>query len=201
MKTLEIKLYSFEELTKEAKQKAIENYKNEHCETIGTFWQEDNFNSIKAVLNFFNVKIKNFEIDYSSAARSFIDWELNLDYDDDIKNLCGARLFKYIHNNYIGKKTGSFNSIFDGKPDDGRCLFTGYCADCDLIVPIIEFLQKPTKYINFEDLINDVIYAGLKYIENDYDYQNSDESIIEELLNNDFYFNASGKIIRIEELN
>ena len=201
MKTLEIKLYSFDELTKDAKQKAIENYKNDHCETLGTFWQEENFESIKAVLNFFDVKIKNWSIDYSSAARSFIDWEFTSEYDEELKNLSGARLFKYIQNNYIGKKTGSFNSVFDGKHDEGRCLFTGYCADHDIISPIVEFLEKPTKYINFEDLINDVIYAGLQYIENEYNYQNSDEAITYELLNSDYYFNSSGKIIWLSDIN
>lgn len=201
MKTLEIKLYSFEELSEEAKNKAIENYKNDHCETLGTFWQEENFESIKAVLNFFDVKIKNWSIDYSSAGRSFIDWELNSDYDDDIKNLYGSRLYKYLQNNYIGRRTGSFNSVFDGKPDNGRCLFTGYCADCDLITPVVEFMERPIKNINFEDLINEIIYAGLKYIENDYDYQNSDESITEELINNDIYFNASGEIIWLSDIN
>ena len=193
MKTIKINLYRFEELSEEAKEKAIENYKNDNIETLGVSWQEENFESIKAVLNFFDVKIKNWSIDYSSAACSFIDWEFKSEYNEELKNLSGARLFKYILNNYIDKKTGSLNSVFDGKHDDGRCLFTGYCADGDIIAPIIEFLQKPTKYINFKDLISDVISAGLQYIENDYNYQNSDEAITEELLNSDFYFNASGK--------
>ena len=201
MKTLEINLYKFDELSDEAKEKAIKNYKNKYCEEIGIFWQEDNFNSIKAILNFFDVKIKYFEIDFSSAARSFINWEFTSEYNEELKNLFGARLFKYISNNYIGKKTGSFNSVFDGKHDMGRCLFTGYCADHDIISPVIEFLEKPTKYINFEDLINNVIYAGFKYIENDYNYQNSDEAITEEILNKDLYFNASGKIIFLNEIN
>ena len=201
MKTLEIKLYNFEELTKEAKQKAIENYKNDNFETLGEYWQEENFNSIKAILTFFDVKIKDFEIDYSSAARSCIYWEFKSEYTEELKNLFGARLFKYIQNNYIGKKTGSFNSVFDGKHDEGRCLFTGYCADHDIISPIVEFLEKPTKYINFEDLINNVISAGLQYIENEYNYQNSDEAITYELLNSDFYFNSSGKIIWLSDIN
>ena len=201
MKTLEIKLYSFDELSDEAKNKAIQNYKKEYCEEIGTFWQEENFNSIKAILNFFDVKIKYFEIDFSSAARSFINWEFTSDYSEELKNLSGSRLFKYILNNYIGKKTGSFDSVFDGKHDMGRCLFTGYYADHDIIYPVIEFLEKPTKSINFEDLINNVIYAGLNYIEKDYNYQNSDEAIIDDLLANNLYFNASGKIIWLNDIN
>lgn len=201
METIKINLYKFEELTEEAKNKAIENYKNDNFETLGEYWQEENFNSFKAILTFFDVKIKDFEIDYSSAARSCIYWEFTSEYDEELKNLSGARLFKYIQNNYIGKKTGSFNSVFDGKHDKGRCLFTGYCADHATIYPIVEFLEKPTKYINFEYLINDVISAGLQYIENEYNYQNSDEAITDELLNSDFYFNASGKIINADELN
>ena len=200
MKTINVNLYTFEELSQEAQKTAIENYKNDYCETIGTFWQDENFNSIKAVLTFFDVKLKNWSIDYWSAARSWIDWELNLDYDDEIKNLSGARLFKYLQNNYVDRRTGSFNSIFDGKPDNGRCLFTGYCADGDVIAPVIEFLERPTKNINFEDLINNIIYAGLKYIETDYDYQISDEAIKEEIINNDLYFNAEGREICPEAL-
>ena len=201
MRTLEINLYKFDELSDEAKEKAIKNYKNEYCEEIGTFWQEDNFNSIKAILNFFDVKIKNYEIDFSSAARSFINWEFTSEYNEEIKNLSGSRLYKYLQNNYVNRRTGSFNSVFDGKPDEGRCLFTGYCADHDIIYPVVEFLEKPTKYLNFKDLINNIIYAGLKYIENDFYYQNSDEAIIEEILNKDLYFNASGKIIWLSDIN
>lgn len=173
MRTVETSVYKFEELSDAAKSEAIENYRTTN-EDLGRHWQDENFESIKAVLDFFDVEITNYSIDYSSAAGSYVSWSLNLDYDEEIKNLSGARLFKYIQNNYIGRVPGAYGHIFDGKPDEGRCIFTGYCADHSVIEPVINFLERPTKNISFEDLIDDIIYAGLKYMEQDYEAQMSD---------------------------
>ena len=191
MKTILTKLYQFDELNETAQNYAIEQYRNNN-DFLGQYWQEENFESIKAVLNFFDWSIDDYSIEYWNANCSYVSISLNLDYAEEIANLSGIRLYKFLINNYVNKKTGSFNSVFDGKPDDGRCLFTGYCADGAVTQPIEEFLKRPTN-ITFEELMEECIYEGLKYIESDYHYQLSDEYIKDEIINNEMQFNAEGK--------
>lgn len=190
MKTILTKLYRFDELSKTAQDYAIEQYREKN-EYLGQHWQEDNFESIKAVLKFFDWSITNYSIEYWSAAHSYISISLNLDYAEEIANLSGVRLYKFLNNNYVNRRTGSFNSVFDGKPDNGRCLFTGYCADGSVTEPIEKFLKRPTD-ITFEELMEKCIYEGLKYIEDDYNHQLSDEYIKEEITDNGLQFNAEG---------
>lgn len=192
MKTISLNLYTFQELSPEAQTAAIENYRNEN-DDLGTFWQNENFQSIKSVLDFFGWSVFDWSIDYSSAARSYI--HANFTGDENIADLCGVRLWKYLQNNFVGKKTGSFDSIFDGQPDEGRCLFTGYCADHSIIDPVVKFLARPDKYTTFQDLMNYCIEAGLQYIESDYDSQMSDDYIRETLSDDDENkFTSDGEI-------
>jgi hypothetical protein len=71
MKTLEITLYSFNELTEQAKEKALTNYQ---CET-GYLWEHEAFDSLEAFFNAIGVKLTDYSIDWSNPNQSFIKYE------------------------------------------------------------------------------------------------------------------------------
>ena len=86
MKTVEIKIYSFDELSEKAKEKAINNFRNTH-DNYHIF--SEIIDTCKKVAALFGLK---FGREYATLLTGHID--------DDILNLSGERLYKYIVNNY-----------------------------------------------------------------------------------------------------
>ena len=67
MKTIELQLYKFDELSEDAQEYAISNYRNK-----GQYhWIDEGIDSIKAFCDHFGVNLKNYSI--SPYAHSFID--------------------------------------------------------------------------------------------------------------------------------
>jgi len=215
MKTIEIQLYSFDELTEDAKSNAIRHYQNNILSF--DFIYSDAEKTVDAFCNAFNVK---------SGSRSWLDCNTS-NIDDDVLNLKGFRLQKYIWNNYQNTlyKGKFYNSIANNKilihpcikvhyydvskgaicsssnfyysriQKTNSCVLTGICYDNDLLSPIYEFLQKrdfSNCSTSFDDLLRECFYNLKKSIENEIDYRNSDEAIIEDLEANDYDFLKDG---------
>jgi len=88
MRTIRTKIYSFDELSEAAKQNAIRHYQNDHL-TFDHIYH-DAKNTIDAFCEAFNVK---------TGSHSWLDCNTS-NIDDDILNLTGLRLRKYILNNF-----------------------------------------------------------------------------------------------------
>ena len=67
MKTIEIKVYEFDELDKQTKEKVIENYR--YINVDNTFW----YDCIKEEFNFLGLEIKEFDLGYRNYAKIYID--------------------------------------------------------------------------------------------------------------------------------
>lgn len=108
MKTIRIKIYKFNELSESAKQKAINDFRDKGIET--DFIYSDAENTVNAFCAAFNVK---------TGRHSWLECSLN-HIEDNILNLNGLRLRKYILNNfgsslYKGKYLNSFFSETEPK--------------------------------------------------------------------------------------
>lgn len=178
MKEVTVKVYSFSELSKEVQAKLIE--KERYAEYKEYFSCKEIFESFKAFMSHMDIDVKDWSIDYSNANRSYIKlgWP-RLEFDADMMH--GIRLWKYLMNNYstIVPKYSK-----DNKPEsiiDSCCPFTGVCFDHDVMEPFINFLKRPDKSTDFNELMEDCVNACLKAIENAYEYENSDEYIREGL--------------------
>ena len=92
-------LYSFDELSEDAKSRAKDNITNE-------YWAEWIFSDAHETLvkfcDIFNIDYRN--IDYLEPYRN----EYTIKQDEDILNLSGLRLHKYLINNY-------YNQLFEPK--------------------------------------------------------------------------------------
>lgn len=192
MKTIEIQLYKFNELSSEAQQNAIDKWR-ESDEYVNGY---ENEQSLKAFLETFPIQVKDWSYDaYSHNERILYSGEA------DHQLLSGKRLVSFLMNNYYSvlfeKKVFKLKS---GKTRKSRiieqetcCPFTGFHTDEALLQPIREFLKTPSK-TDFEDLLADCIFQWGKACESDCYYQQTTECITETILANDYDFTANGEI-------
>jgi hypothetical protein len=208
MKTIEIKLYSFDELSDEAKQKALDNYRNKNYDN--SFYYDEINSSVEAVIELFNLKTGR---DYSDIRTGHID--------DCILELSGARLYKWLINNHYsdlfkGKyiktldrklyckqfickhfknhKGEDYTQLYSKVRFENSCVLTGVCYDEDILQPIYDFLKRPDKSVDYSDLIRGIESAIRKTYDNTEEWLNSDEYIIEEFEANEYDFTIDGKI-------
>jgi len=206
MKTIEIKIYSFDELSTTAKKAAISN---ELERMDHQFIYDEAYSTVKAFNDVFGTK---------EGRNSWLSVDLN-SFEDNVLNLQGFRLQKYIWNNYKNQlfkgkyyslwsqKEKSYKHYKEGYPvlksrrskliKDKSCVLTGMCYDDDMLSPIYEFLEKrdfANFTINFEELINECFNNISKTIENEKEYRESEEGLSEEIESQGLEFLQNGQI-------
>jgi hypothetical protein len=210
MRTVRTKVYKFGELSAKAKQRAIEDWRNE--ETYDWIYEEA-WESLKKFSEVFDIKMRDY--DFSEPYRSHYSYEL----DDKIIELSGQRLATYIWNNYRGqiykgKYYGKLVYTFkDGSPipvskehpagcrhvlryskctiEEG-CPFTGVCYDQDLLDPIYKFLRKPDKR-DFKELLEDCLSSLNKSVQGEIEGNSEDDAISDTIISNEYEFTADGR--------
>jgi hypothetical protein len=213
MKTISINLYSFNELSEAAKEKAIQKVRNNNPNDYSYIYDE----AYKTVKEFHKI------FPTSLGLRSWLDYRNNL--DKDIINLTGLRLHKYILNNYgnylfkaayrgslstnehishkrikspleVNKEGNRFNTYYSAIFKDNSCVLTGVCYDDDLLKPIYQFLESNCKdeSINIIDLFDECFNSLRKSIESEIEWNESDEGIKDFIESNDYEFTKEGKI-------
>lgn len=213
METLEIKLYSIEELSEEAKQRALDN-----IVAPTDFCWDDAEDTIKAFNEAFNVR---------SGRDSWLEYDLG-SWDDSILELRGLRLRTWIINNwgsvlwkaryrksiedkskehrYIRKKRFDNGKIYSAwysqiNKDETCCVLTGMCYDDNMLKPIYDFIAykdpKKMKHVDIDDLISDCFHAIKKTVESEIEYYDTEEAKIEHAEANDYKFLESGKLWNI----
>lgn len=218
MKTKTINIYEFSELSEEAKENAIEEWRNTNYGNE-FFWQREVEASLDKFCSIFSIDYR--LIDYEEPYRN--DYKVNL--DDNILTLSGQRLATYIWNNFrndlfkgkyysvlkvdrLNKRINHkrirseqlrngnyFNAYYSAIKLDNCCVLTGVCYDDDILKPIYEFLDHPKDNIDFETLINDCFYSLCHSVSSEIEYQNTDEYITEEIEANGYEFDEDGNMI------
>jgi hypothetical protein len=214
MKTIELTLYKFSELSNEAKENAINYYLNNIQEYQYIYDEAEN--SIKAFNDIFSV---------NSGLHSWLDYRLN-SIDDNILELTGLRLRKYLINNFAyvlykpkyikdtnGHKIGKMfifkhsinykgekrTSIYSKLNKTNEYTLTGVDYDMELLRPFYEFIDnykeniKGYEYYTFEDLISHGYHNLKTAIENEIEYNNSEEAIEGFYEANQFEFKENGQ--------
>lgn len=187
------KIYLFDELPDDAKERAIENYRAHNDEI---FWQSEIFDSLKTLLDTAGIKL----LDYSLGLdHSYI----KIDLDPDVANLTGARALAWLENNLLYKlritraeylkhrrdflRYGSDYRIGKIKP----CSLTGYCADDDFL----DALLKDARAGNpLGDCFKWLANTYQRILQDEYDHQNSDEYISDHFVANNYEFLEDGSM-------
>ena len=91
MKTIELKLYNFSELSEEAQQVAIENFDLTYQME---FYFDEALQTLEAFQRIFPIKYTEIDYVYGKAYGKYIG-------DENHRNLSGIRLLKLLENNYF----------------------------------------------------------------------------------------------------
>lgn len=179
MRTISTTLYHYNELSPEAQERARDNFRwNCMDPHFGDLWYESN-ESRKLFLDEFNAEFMrgSYGSENVHINRAY-NW-----YGNEISELSYVRLWKYLHANHA-----------DCISKIGHCQFTGICWDETLLDGIAEFMRKPYS-TDFESLLYSCCEDLRIAVENEIDYQNSDEQIIESIIANGYEFTCQGEIV------
>lgn len=194
-------VYSFKELSEEAKEKAIESFRDD-----GSYlsWQDEAVNSIEEISKAMNCKAEWYSYDGIKYYVSFTSNEY-----EDIEALEGKRAYAYIVNNYLmpnksykiywkdkciytdGRKNWKRKSNLFYSWDD--CPFTGYIMDYCFIEAWKSWEKNFNKYSTVGEFINLVADTLAEDWTKDNEYQQTDEYIIEMIEVNDYEFLEDGR--------
>ena len=169
----EYNVYRFDELSDDARERAIEDFRNEKYEYD---WQEENRDTIHAIAEYMGMKC-----DYSVSpyCYSYVDFL----GDIDCGNVKNVRAYKWILNNWI-------------LPLNNKCCpFTGYCLDEDFYRAFDIFRDRIRKgeALDVEDFVSILEDTLCHSIIADMEYQDSDEYIIDAIMANDYEFMEDGQ--------
>lgn len=197
MRTIQVKLYRFEELDQEAQEKAVEDYLNE-----GDFyhWGDDDRETLKAFTDAFPVEVTDWEYGY----HNYINYRLGYPTHPDVWEFTGVRLLKYLINNhwrdlfkpkFIGHLKGreKFTPVYSKCQWDNCCVLTGYCVDDDTLQPLYDFLKKPDEHTTLEDLLYDCLQSWVYACRGEYEACQSFENVAEILSINEYWFTENGE--------
>jgi hypothetical protein len=162
MKTIEIKVYKFDELDEQTKEKVIDNYR--HINVEDTFW----YDWIKEDFNRLGLEIQEFDF-YRNYAKIYID---------NFKDTSESILQEF--GDSVGVKQTAKNYL-----DRYNKIQANYKEDED-IERELEILDEEYEKEYSEDI--------LSYLRLNYEWETTDEAIIETIEANDYDFTTDGKI-------
>ena len=177
MRTITTTVYTFEELTEDAKEQALQHWNENGAQEY--FWGEDALNSLKAGIEHFNCTLSNYSIDFLESNRSSvkIDTPYHEPDEDELDELI--------------ESSGSYNpETFKGL---GDCKLTGYCMDEDFLDGVrIAYKNGET---DLEELMMEGYSQWHEAVTRDYEYHFTMEFFADHAEANEMEFEEDGTII------
>lgn len=211
MVTKEIKLYSYSELSEDAKNRVRESWRsNDVMEPFNGEYRDtlDKFCEICGIgMSYWEVDswYHRFGIDYrENCPYEICDKDGYVDEYLSVEDLTGKLLFRYVYNHIIpylingryhskghtdenGKyhyKSRRSRVVMDDEPEQGTCPLTGVCMDCDIIEPLMKYYRNWAKYpedYTFADLMEECLESFFSAWEKEWEYRLSDEGVDEDI--------------------
>lgn len=206
MKTIQLELFTFDELSDDAKQTAIESERNNDC--LDYYWytnETEHFKDCLALIGFTNAEISfsgfysqgdgaSFTADYDSSLINLDELKRNDTrlYDlmarkDSIFGASGltsdniiTATVKRISHHYSHENTVAIDDIAINGEDE-------WITEDDRVYKAFEAIEN---YL--DSMKNDLCHIIYSSLEAEYEYQTSDEYIAEILTINEYYFLADG---------
>jgi len=209
MQTKRIKVYSFDELSADAQQAAIDNARDKGLHEDASYFYEESYETVKVFNDLFGT---------TEGRREWTDYSTG-EIDDDILNLSGTRLLAYLWNNYktslfkgkyysvkanhplkhrrvkstTFKNGNTFNGYYSAIQLEHSCVLTGMWCDDAMLQPIYDFMSKPDNR-TFEDLLSECFDSLKSALQSEEEYHYSDEGVQEYLTANNYQFLKDGTI-------
>lgn len=187
----------------EAFEKVLEKWA-QHCDE-DVFWADDIIESLKKCFESAGLTLNNWSLGGQGSYVKFTMptyWSELADCDMLVEEYDGRRALNWLKDafglksvkrvNYIGhdkKKHFRYDVIkLDG--EDWSCEFTGYCADHDYLESLLDDVSKGK--CNLEDAFRNLADVYNKLIEQEIEYQSSEEYFLEHADANDFSYTENG---------
>lgn len=192
-RTIETKVYHFDQLSDEAKEKARDWWRQAEAEDPA--WANERRQSLEAFCKEFPVELRSWEYDAHSY-RIDRAWTAG----PESQELKGSRLIGFLLNEY-GPRVLWEPKVYekDGKKRSSKitvvetsCPFTGYCMDDDLLEPIRQYLKKPDLELCYRDLMGQCLNAWGKSCVEDVAWMNSDAQVDDAIISNEYEFDEEG---------
>ncbi len=191
MKEVKVKLYRFDELSKDARHEVCER-ERQQTNNWGTISQEhdaeERISTLQKFCEVFGIKYK---LDYDHDRR-FISWHFK-DSEIDSHEISGKYLWRFLDNYYYDIRSRKYFATNFRQDENGKmyykhrhsrimweeqnCPLTGMCYDCDILDKIFDWYKKPDWKLSLHDLFEDCFSHYLKLWEEEDDYIVSDENI------------------------
>jgi hypothetical protein len=189
MKTVELTLYTFAELSETAKQYAHEKHLQHHQNP----WSSENYDSlVKFVELIPNLSLQRRGSGFSTGQM-----------DDAILELSGPRLMAWLWSN-LGSKIfkGKYYSKFCGNVYKSRrsncilvseCPLTGFWMDIEVLEPVLQYMRKGGKS-TLAELLGTVYRNWECAVELDDEQSSSMEAFADDCEANEWTFEESGRM-------
>lgn len=215
MKTVQLTLYSIDELSDTAKENALFEWNKDTTHN----WDGEVRDTIKEFEHEFDVEVTDWR--YSPSDH---DFSLDLSrIDSDVLELRGNRARAWFWNNhgdvllsarktYYSKARSYASKVFFDRVYDGTCPFTGVCFDCNALDPLAYFCfgvrwdeelkkrvpRRPTKRGDdgntVRSILRDCVDSLLLAAQKDWEYQCGMEAFKETCRANGYTFTEDGRM-------
>lgn len=213
MKTINITLYSFDELSEDVQKQIIDRERWNIMEQCMDGYGPDYQKSLEKFEELMDISVSRWGCNYNSYYFN-VKVDVKCVYDEEtlLEHLSGKLLVRYLHNNILSylltAKQYSSLKYVDNKPilkrrssrilKECECPLTGACYDMYLIDPILQYLQKPDELTSYETLMDKCVDSFFEEWHKEYRYWADNEDAIREELHNNQYedrlYYADGRV-------
>lgn len=184
MKTITVNLFKFDELSESAQRTIIDRECYEIQEDAMDSYGYDYRATLDRFCEIFGITMTDWSVSDCGHSFSFrfdgpiYDWTFDCLYASEVS---GKLLLRYLNGIYIKKAYSKKNKYVQPFDPNADCPLTGYCYDCAILAPIVDWYKKPDHGITLHDLIQQCLEMFFQAWEDDYDFHASDEFCRQEL--------------------
>ena len=198
MRTIQYKVYTYDELSVQAQKMAVDSLRDRIAGTRIESDASDYRNTLEMIEQVFRVKVRDWHVD---SCTHFYRFDF-VGIDEDVENE-PRLLLRYLNTNVLPcidnkkryySKTArvSRKSRILCNKSYGYCL-TGCWTDSAVDDAMDNINQSVKKHLNAREFVEGILERFFKQWQNDYEYSESDECITEEIEANDYEFYEDGK--------
>jgi hypothetical protein len=195
MREIKFNIYQYDELSAEAKEKAVDNVRESIGSMLCDFDADEYRGALKEIEKIFEINVYDWCVGYPGT---YSRWRFNessrfsemsdnprflVRYLDEVERWC--RKGKY----YFGRHTERYSKVMFER---------NYCLTGSWTSAVVDEYtgEKRWDYVRkrrtIEDYIDDLLYAFFKQWERDQEYNYEDEAVINTILGNDYEFTEDG---------
>ena len=198
MRTIERKIYRYDELSEQAQKVAIEFMRDEISNAIIDSDSVDYYNTLNKIEQIFGVRIYNWDVNEYNPYFRFEFTNIEEDTENEPR-----LLLRYLNTNvlpYIDNKKRYYSKTARASRKS-RILYNNsyeYCLTgcwCDSAIDnaLNNIKQSVKNKFNAREFVNSILEGFFEQWRNDYEFALSDECIAEEIEANNYEFYENGK--------